>query len=196
LDVTTNIATQILACDLEISCETCTTAIEAWLAGKPTIELTFEKNPLWYREEQAIASVECSDPADIVSVVREQLSDFGPNHTHDRRVKHLKKWCHHLDGQSSRMLAETVAEALRDGGEPDWSRLTFGDHRRAWKLHFMRLLGLPYHYDPFLPLKRLVRPAKHAMKYLALSKSICPRDVAKMATRIESVAADTQINNE
>ena len=39
LDATSAITPLILGCDLEISCETCTTALESWIANKPAIVL-------------------------------------------------------------------------------------------------------------------------------------------------------------
>ena len=58
----TNITALILACDLEISCETCTTALESWIARKPTIELVLQKHPVFYHPDIARLNATCHDP--------------------------------------------------------------------------------------------------------------------------------------
>ncbi|MGE0340619.1 MAG: surface carbohydrate biosynthesis protein, partial [Xanthobacteraceae bacterium] len=48
LDVGTNVTRAIIAADLVIQCETCTTALESWIRQKPTVSLVFGRNRLWY----------------------------------------------------------------------------------------------------------------------------------------------------
>lgn len=191
LDLKTNVTTRILGCDLEISCETCTTAIEAWIAGKPTVELTFEKNPLWYHEEHGVANVACGDPAEFVDTVRQQLADFDPASPPPARVEHLRKWCSNIEGTSCQTFAKAVARGLKDVSEPDWSQLTGSDRRRALKLRLMQALGFPYHFNPFLPIKAMLRPQKYAIKKFAYGKSIRPKDVSEMRHKIEATLSES-----
>ena len=189
LDMKTNVTTRILDCDIEISCETCTTAIEAWLAGKPTVELTFEKYPLWYHEEHGAANVSCKSPSEIVDVVKEQLSTFDPSDPPVSRVNHLRKWCHSVDGTASQTFAAAVAAYLEGVGEPDWGKLTLADMRRSIKLKALSQLGLPYHYNPFLPLKRAMMKERYAIKSFAYHKSISPRAVSQMRSELHRALA-------
>lgn len=191
LDLVTNITTQILDCDLEISCETCTTALEAWMAGKPTVELTFEKYPLWFHHDHGAANELCGESKALVPLVRKLLREFDPSNLPAARVAHLKKWCDRTDGQSCRTLAGMIADAVKAAPEPDWTKLTADDKRRGLKLKSLQSVGLPYHFNPFLPLKRFLRPQKYAVKTFAYSKSIRPADVAEMRARIQASQQET-----
>jgi hypothetical protein len=187
LDKTSNIAQLILGCDIEISCETCTTALESWIAGKPTIELELERDPLWYREEHAVTNIPCSDPATFPDLVDQQLKNPEQSAKREIRRRHLQKWCNSPEGHSSERLAAVVASAVSSKRPTNWSGLTANDYRRALKLHATRILGHAYHYDPFAPLKRLL-PLKRdhqAGRRAVYQKSIMPRDVLDARRRLE-----------
>jgi surface carbohydrate biosynthesis protein len=178
----------IAACDLEISCETCTTALESWIAGKPTIELLFERDPLWYREEQAVGNIPCGDPASLPKLVEQQLRNPGQPEKREIRRRLLEKWCAAPDGGSSASVAHIIAGAL-DGKRPaDWSKLTLNDYRRAAKLKALGKVGLAYHFDPLMPMKRLLFGRRYAIKDYAYRKSIKPRDVLEARRRLQRLA--------
>jgi len=67
--------------------------------------------------------------------------------------------------------------------------LTLTDHRRALKLKALNTLGLPYHYDPVLPLKRTLLPNRYAAKQSTLAKAITPADVSEFLQRLQTVTA-------
>jgi surface carbohydrate biosynthesis protein len=192
LDKTSNIAPLILGCDVEISCETCTTALESWIAGKPTIELELERDPLWYREEHAVTNIPCSDPAALPDLIDRQLKNPEQAAKREIRRRHLQKWCNSPDGHSSERFAAVVASAVSGKRATNWSGLTANDYRRALKLHATRILGHAYHYDPFAPLKRLL-PLKRdhqAGRRAVYQKSIMPRDVLDARRRLERVLTE------
>jgi surface carbohydrate biosynthesis protein len=180
-----NISTLILDCDLEISCETCTTAIESWIARKPTVELIFERDPLWHRLEHAAANVECDDPARLVEIVEAQLREPADPAKREVRRRHLEKWCSELDGGSSLKLATIVAEAIRGKKPADWSKLKLGDYRRGCKLKLYSALDQAYHFDLFLKLKHLIFGSKYTFKNLTYEKSIKPSDVRNARQAID-----------
>jgi len=187
IDSTSNITPLILDCDLQISCETCTTALESWIADKPTVELVFDRDPLWYFEEQAKANVPCEDPSKLVSLVDNQLSHSLFPELREARRKHLEKWCSSPDGSSCLRVAEIIAEALRNKQGANWSKLTANDYRRAMKLKSLRGLGVAYHFDLLLPLKRVLFSQRYAVKDFSYRKSIKPRDVSEARSRLENV---------
>lgn len=191
LDPKGDIHALILDCDLEISCETCTTALESWIAGKPTIELIFERHPMWYREVQARGNIECADPSLLPSLVDKVLS--GPPDPDKTRIRreHVATWCASPDGTSALRLAEIIVDAVREKTPADWSLLTANDRRRALKLRMTRLFGLAYHFDPLLWLKRLLFRGRYAMKDATYRKSIKPEDVRAAIDRIEAVMAES-----
>ncbi len=166
MDATSNITPLILDCDLQISCETCTTALESWIAGKPTVELLFDRDQLWYFEEPARGNFPCDDPGRLVQLVEKGLHEPLPPEMAEARRNHLEKWCSTPDGTSSEHIADIVAKALHGKEAADWSRLTVNDYRRSIKLQGLRSLGLAYHFDPLLPFKRTVFPSRYSVKGL------------------------------
>jgi surface carbohydrate biosynthesis protein len=185
-DTDSNIASLILDCDLEISCETCTTAVESWIAGKPTIELVFERHPMWYRELQAPANVECDHPDKLVELVETQLYAPDQREKQELRRLHLEEWCAVPRGNSSERIARIIADAIRTKKPADWSKLTLNDYRRAAKLRALRKIGLPYHFDPFLRVKRSLFGDSYAMKTAVYAKSIRLHDVIEAHKSIQS----------
>lgn len=185
-----SISTLILDCDLEISCETCTTAIESWIARKPTVELIFERDPIWYRKEHAAANIECDDPAKLPDLVAAQLRDPAQPAKAETRRQHLERWCSDLDGGSSLKLATIVADAIKTKKPADWSKLTFEDYRRGWKLKLYAAFDQAYHFDLFLKLKRLLFGSTYEFKRQTYDKSIKPSDVIRARNELESAASN------
>jgi surface carbohydrate biosynthesis protein len=177
-DPVTTITSLILDCDLEISCESCTTAVESWIAKKPTVELVFDKNPLLYREAHGQLNFECDAPEKLPGMVAQHLAAPEQIEKKELRTKHLEKWCGSPDGLSCHRIATIIAEAVRAKKPADWSKLTSSDNRRALKLRAYNAVGQAYHYDPFLWLKHLLKKERYTPKYKAYRKSILPRDVA------------------
>jgi surface carbohydrate biosynthesis protein len=188
-DSTSSISSLILGCDIEISCETCTTAMESWIAGKPTIELIFERHPLWYREIQAKANIECDDPAKLPALVSEQLDRPLRQKLIELRREHLRQWCDSPDGKSCFRMAQIIADAVRTKKPANWSKLTVNDYRRATKLRGTQRLGVAYHFDPLLFLKQRLLPKRYAVKEYTYRKSIKPQDVAAARKRISILSA-------
>ena len=78
-----------------------------------------------------------------------------------------------------------IAKALEKNETHDWSKLTTTDHRKAIKLKGLRSLGVAYHFDPFLPIKRSLFSKKYAVKDFSYRKAIKPHDVAAARARLE-----------
>ncbi|MGA2852581.1 MAG: surface carbohydrate biosynthesis protein [Verrucomicrobiota bacterium] len=184
VDSTSNITALILGCDLEISCETCTTAMESWIAGKPTIELLFERNPMFYHPEHAVCSTACDAPEKLVALMDQVLVAESPAILAARQA-HLRKWCNAPDGNSCQRLATLIASAVKSQPKADWSKLNATDWRRATKLKLMRNLGLAYHFDPLMPVKLRLNRGRYAIKNHAYEKSIKPRDVIEARLQLE-----------
>jgi len=189
LDGNTNITPLILDCDLQVSCETCTTALESWIAKKPTIELLFDKDPLWFHPLQAEANVPCDNPAELVGLIDRQLNEPLDPKIQRAREKHLEKWCSSPDGTSSEKIANVIAAALNKDRTHDWSKLTRTDRRKAAKLKGLRRLGVAYHFDPFLFVKKRLLPKKYEVKDFSYRKAIRPKDVEAARDRLERSTA-------
>lgn len=185
-DTQANISAQILDCDLEISGESCTTAVESWIAQKPTVELVFDKHPVLFSEERSAGNVHCGTPADIVKIVDEQLANPAQPQLREVRNNYLEKWCATPDGNACRRVAEIAVSAVKQKRPADWSKLAFADHRRALKLRATRMIGHAYHFSPLLPLKSLLFKKSYTIRKFTYDKSIRPRDVAAALRRIEN----------
>jgi surface carbohydrate biosynthesis protein len=184
------IYTVIPACDLEISCETCTTAIESWLCLKPTIELVFEKHPMFYHPQVAGLNVECHHPGDIVAEIERQLAQPGQPEFVGGRREHLRRWCHSPDGTSCEQVASAIAEVAGDA-RPDFSNgFGWNDRRRGLKLQALTALDLPCNFDPLLGLRHWLNPQAHRGKARSYEKTIRPADVRQAEAAIARCLAD------
>lgn len=192
IEADSNITSLILGCDIQISCETCTTTLEAWIAKKPTIELIFDRNPLLYREEQRGMNAECERTQDLPALIEQVLANPAPAEVMERRRLHLEKWCGGPSGQSSFLFARSIVEALRKKRPSDWSKLGGGDRRRAIKLSNYRRLNQAYQFDPLLAFKHWLRPQRYAHKLSAYKKSIKPQEVQELHERFEHALGDAR----
>lgn len=191
VDSTTNFTELVLGCDLEISCETCTTGIEGWLARKPSIELAFDRSPIFFHEKVARLSLLCDDPGQIVEMVRRELAapDRHSSAMAAERAAHLQKWCDSPSGRSCEKVAAVLAEAVL--AKPPMKRdYTLLEKRKGFKLRLLNALNLRYNFAPMLPLKVKLKPADYSTKWMAYRKTIRPSDVrearAKLANALKS----------
>jgi len=177
LDVGTNITEAILAADIVIQCETCTTALESWISAIPTVSIVFGRNRLWYYQEQAQACLECDTPDKLPGMVAAQLANGPSPELLAKRREHLKIWCSSPSGNSAYLIAQAIAVAMKRKSPADFSSLKFSDRKRAFKLRMYGRIDQAYHFDPFLALKRRLFPKKYASRHHTYSKSIKPSDV-------------------
>ncbi|HYF36186.1 MAG TPA: surface carbohydrate biosynthesis protein, partial [Prosthecobacter sp.] len=183
VDNTSNITELILGSDLEISCETCTTAMEAWIAGKPTVELVFERHPVFFHENQADLNVLCDDPAQVVEVMSRELANPKQEQYQEGRKQHLAKWCSSPNGRACEKVADILAAAIH-AKQPPRRDFTFSERRKAAKLKLLKRFNLAYNFDPFLWLKRRLLPKNYATKKFVYEKTIRPTDAAWARARI------------
>jgi surface carbohydrate biosynthesis protein len=185
----TNITPQILDSDLEISCEKCTTAMESWIARKPTIELIFEKHPLFFDAALSALNSACSSPDQIVAQIERELADPGQTRFDNGRKAHLAKWCHSPDGHAAANVASAVAQALEKRKVKKKIRLNLDDYRRALKLKAYQSIGQPYTFFPLQQIKRqFLGGKKYSKKMLLYDKSVRPGEVKRLLRRLRELA--------
>lgn len=187
-----NITELILDCDLEISMDSCTTALESWLAGKPTIDLDMQHHPMLTNEIVQPLNVHCSDPTDLPRLVAEALAAPEQKALAAVRRAHIDKWCDGPDGTSAAKLATAIAEAIAARGpRPDLGdRLTFDDRRKGWKLDLLRLFGKHYAWQPWLALRGWLDPQGTYIKQRIDAKTMLPSDAREIRERLRSVIAE------
>ncbi len=191
LEADRNITEMILECDLEISMDSCTTALESWIAGKPTIDLDMLKHPILTNEIVEPLNVHCADPADLQRLVAEALAEPTQSRFTEIRRTHLAKWCDAPDGTSARKMAEALVAAIAARGPraPLGPRLSFKDKRKALKLAALRLVDLPYNWLPLLALQGLFDEKGTYMKRRIYDKTMRPSDVTAVRQRIRTALA-------
>lgn len=171
-------------CDVHIACETCTTSMEAWLSGKPTIELIFEKHPLYFHEEFAKTNPLCSAPEKLPDMVRDALIHPEQEAYRDIRKQHLGKWCDSPSGNSSYKLASVIAKALENRKPPTF-RFSVAYRRKALKLKIKTAIDMPFGSDP----RRLLMGMLPGRQMHPLeAKFIRPSDVREWREKIAAVA--------
>lgn len=182
IDSTSNITKLILECDAEVSCETCTTALESWIAGKPTVELTFERHPVYFHPDVGALNTLCEEPGRLAETAGRVLREPPAAEVLAARREHLRKWCHAPSGKSAEAIAKTIHHAVT-GDRPPLGELTANDHRRGLTLRAFNAVGWPCNHDPLLFLKRRLFPADYAVKQSIQNKNIRPKDVAAARER-------------
>jgi surface carbohydrate biosynthesis protein len=181
-----NIAELICGCDLEISMDSCTTAKESWIAGKPTVELPMEADPAITRRFEGL-NVECTSPDQIVRLVEENLRAVD-GQMERLRQEHLAYWYGAPDGKAGQRAADALLSVLLSGPRPNsWNKLTFAERRKGLKLNLLKVLGLPYGWKAGRELQRLFRDTALMPYDIVRRKTILPQHVAETRRLVQSL---------
>ena len=140
------------ATDIELN-RSCTTAIESWLLGKPTIEMQLNPDEYYFSPEFASGSDMVRSSDELIEKVSYYLAGGSiPQYLQDARDQFLRKWCHSPDGKSTKAVVDHIHNLLNDNDcirntddlPANWKRriyyylLTLGDHFG----HDLRVYGL------------------------------------------------------
>ncbi|MDT8281407.1 MAG: CDP-glycerol glycerophosphotransferase family protein [Gammaproteobacteria bacterium] len=139
--------------DIELN-RSCTTAIESWLLGKPTIEMQLNPDEYYYSPEFASGSDMVRSSDELIKKVAYYLAGGAiPQELQQVRDQFLQKWCNLPDGRSTRTVADHLHHLLNNNDRKqstaenlpiDWRRrinyylLTLADHFG----HDLRVYGL------------------------------------------------------
>jgi len=141
------------ATDIELN-RSCTTAIESWLLGKPTIEMQLNPDEYYFSPDFASGSDMVKSSDQLIEKVSYYLAGGSiPQSLQEARDQFLRKWCHSPDGTSTKTVVDHLHRLLNNGNytrkadvalPADWKRrvyyylLTSGDHFG----HDLRVYGL------------------------------------------------------
>ncbi|MDA8141178.1 MAG: hypothetical protein M0036_21245 [Desulfobacteraceae bacterium] len=138
------------ATDLELK-RSCTTGIESWMLGKPTVEMKLNPDEWYFSPEHASGSDIAESYDGLKSIVHYYLSGGQiRKELQKARDAFLNKWCYATDGQSTLRMVEGIEALLRSDqkrpgkiAQSTKSKLTHlglavGDH---W-LHDIKVYGL------------------------------------------------------
>ena len=167
------IAALINACDAHLSCDTCTTALECWIAGKPTISLHTSSDPIMVNPEQLALSTVCETPAQLVPLLGQVLQSPQKGELLEQRARYVETFCGTPDGRAAARVAEAIHSYFHEHpAAPNWQALTSADRRRGRKLLALKKMDLPYNFDPLIGLKRRLAAKRYAPKIAAHDKAI------------------------
>lgn len=176
------------ATDVELK-RSCTTGIESWILGKPTIELQLNPDEWYFSEDHASGSDVVHSEKELLKTVEDYLSGAPVrDELLTARTTFLEKWCHGARGDATRTMVEHVNRVL-DGshssvpeaakGFTSWKRkayyrlMTTGDYLG----HDLRVYGL----------KNVLR-RRYVDKLGRIDKHLHQRDVARWESRLRVVS--------
>lgn len=88
----------------------CTTAIEGWFSGIPSIDVRLNPEDFYYSEEHASGSEKVQDVEALTAMVRAYLYEgrTTPDELKEAQHRFERKWCHAVDGRRTLVAAEEV----------------------------------------------------------------------------------------
>lgn len=102
------------ATDIELN-RSCTTAIESWLLGKPTIEMQLNPDEYYFSPEFASGSDMVRSSDELIEKVSSYLAGASiPQNLQDARDQFLSKWCSSPNGTSTKTVVEHIHQLLND----------------------------------------------------------------------------------
>jgi surface carbohydrate biosynthesis protein len=186
LDRDSSISALILDCDIEVSMDSCQTALDSWVAKKPTISLDLEQHEMLSNKLLDYCHVKSANSDTFVDdICRELKNPLQPEYEASRQ-DHLETWLDCPQGKSAEKIAALILNMLTEryharSARGDFAgRLTFSDVRRGAKLKLLRAFNLPYSWHPQLKLRELLDKKSVYIKKETLDKTISPNE-AKLA---------------
>ena len=179
----------IIASDVVVNCEDCTTAMEAWLADKPTVTIALTRHPIYFTETYKRLSPVVDTPAALLAGVEEALRSPQQGDYAEKRKEHLDRWLGHHQGDSARRAALEIKAAIDSRERAPSIPKRFGNMRKALKLKFLHLFNEPYTFQPkhYLKKARNVRQEKLPVKFTSYLKSVRPNDVAEARKKLREI---------
>ena len=167
----------IAECDLQVARDTCTTSLESWIAGKPTIVIHLSNHPALYQDFTDKVTTICTAPETFPSLINQILEKGEHVQFKKPRDEHLRQWCNTPDGHVCEKFAILLKDIVESHPTPDLSNLSFSDIRRGLRLKLFKKLNLPCNYKPFIDYRYVFNPKKGKMRKKGVEKNIKPSDV-------------------
>tara|TARA_B110000908_G_scaffold157958_1_gene198590 strand:- start:573 stop:1961 length:1389 start_codon:yes stop_codon:yes gene_type:complete len=185
----------IFKSDIVINCEDCTTSMEAWLAGIPTLTIALEQHPYWFTETYNRLSPIVYNAEELMEMIPPTLETPMQLDYHTLRQEHLEKWLFSTDGKSSERAADEIANLIKEKNLTP--HIPFSPRRfwKKWKLLLLKAINEPYRSRPKHILRRMFSDKQEqvSIRYRDYLKSIRRSDseeaMQKLAT-VESAWTD------
>ena len=100
--------------DIELQ-RSCTTAVESWMTGKPTIEMKLNPDEWYFSPEHAAGSSVANNYEELRSHILKYLkSSCIDKDIHRARIEFLEKWCYKVDGKRVLSLTEEITKFYKN----------------------------------------------------------------------------------
>lgn len=127
------------ATDIELN-RSCTTAIESWLLGKPTIEMQLNPDEFYFSAEFASGSDLVRSTDALIATVSHYLAGGEiPDSLQQAREKFLQTWCNSPDGDATRIVVEHIHRLLDAEKRPQGSGASAVNWKRRFLSHVLSL---------------------------------------------------------
>ncbi|GAA5495489.1 hypothetical protein Rhal01_01664 [Rubritalea halochordaticola] len=190
LDKTEPIPSAIINADIILNCEDCTTSVESWIANKPTLTLTFEKDPVFFTSTYADRSPQVDTPDQLIPMIEQALANPAQEEYAQLRKEYLETWIYRPDGKSAVRAAQAIARVLAEKKPVPRPPKDFSSLRRGAKLRLLRFFNEPSHARIQHVIKRHLfgEKTKQSIKYRDYLKA--PRPSEERAARAAIRAAE------
>jgi surface carbohydrate biosynthesis protein len=145
----------IFKSDVVLNCEDCTTSMEAWLAGKPTITLALEQHPYWFTETYKRLSPIAYEAEQVDEMIGLALKNPDQPDYAPIRQEHLEKWLYSTDGRCAKRAAEQIANIIKEKNLTPSIPFSLRGFWKKWKLLILKAFNEPYTARPKHILRRL-----------------------------------------
>ena len=166
----------------------CTTAVEGWFRGIPSIDVRLNPEDFYYSEEHASGSEQVQDIEGVVAMVRAYLYEgrTTPAALKEAQARFERKWCHAVDGRRTEAAAAEVGAVAE--AAPDFVRWPEPHPRygsQVLKATVKRVMGHQPHelltWDYILRLRRKPQGADILGRE---DKYVMPADIAAWRSRL------------
>jgi surface carbohydrate biosynthesis protein len=186
--------TSIIEADVVLNCEDCTTALEAWMADKPTISIALSQFPFWFTDTYKRLSPIADKPENIVEKVKDALAAPAQSEYTAARRAHMQKWLGGYDGRSAQRAAREIHDLIVSKNTTPRIPFTFAMVRKKWKLFVLHAFNEPYTFQPkhFIRRKFKGKQEQVSIKYRNYLKSVRPSDVTFARDQLKRLDSSTQ----
>jgi surface carbohydrate biosynthesis protein len=172
------------ATDIELN-RSCTTAIESWLLGKPTIEMQLNPHEYYFSPEFASGSDMVKSSDELIERVSYYLAGGSISQDlQNAREQFLRKWCNSPDGTSTRAVADHIHHLFN---EYNRDRNTDGNQSTNWKRrinYYLLTLGDHFGHDLRVYGFRNTLSKNYVDKLGRFDKYFHRRDIAEWQQRL------------
>ena len=187
LDKNESIQSAIINSDIILNCEDCTTSVESWIAGKPTITLTFTKHPVFFTPTYADRSLQISEPEALIPAIQHALANPDQKEYQSIRNEYLHQWLYQVDGQSALRAAQNIHTTIKQKNPHPQFPSDFSNIRRGVKLRILNLIDEPSHAQPLQIIRNLFKKDKnqHSLRYRNYLKAVRPSEAKQAMENIK-----------